>query len=398
MPHAPTPVTTVLCAFAFAFPFVALFAPLGAVPLLLVAAVLTAGAWWRSGHRWPAPDRTVASALVMLLVWSAVTAFWAPDPLGSLSLVVRIGLLFAAGLMLIALAGALDARQRALVGRWLTAGVGIGLVVLAEEIVLGAPLLGMARSALADGRASAVDYNRGATALAMASWPAAAFLWQRGWRWRALLLPLAAGAAVALSESLAAGTGMVAGALVATAALVHRRAGHWVLVAMTALFLVASPFVAQTLYARNWQNVEWLPFSAQQRVALWHTTAGLIAEKPLHGWGFDATRTIARQSFSDPAQANGLLPLHPHSAALQVLLELGAVGGAIAFAILIVISGRLDRLPAPARPLGQASLAATLVIAGTAYGVWQNHWLATMLSAALFVSLSGPARQPPSPD
>ncbi len=49
---------------------------------------------------------------------------------------------------------------------------------------------------------------------------------------------------------------------------------------------------------------------------------------------------------------------------------------------------RIEVLPRPARVCGQALFITTLTIASTAYGVWQNQWLAMMFSAALLIPLT----------
>jgi O-antigen ligase len=86
-----------------------------------------------------------------------------------------------------------------------------------------------------------------------------------------------------------------------------------------------------------------------------------------------------------------MTPLHPHNAPLQILLELGAVGAAIVFALLMLLCGRIAGLSRPDRVCGQALFVGTLAIACTAYGLWQNQWLAMMGSVALLIPLTSPA-------
>ena len=82
------------------------------------------------------------------------------------------------------------------------------------------------------------------------------------------------------------------------------------------------------------------------------------------------------------------MPLHPHNAALQVWLELGAPG-AVLFALLVaLVWGAFVRVEWP--PLFAAAAGATLAIGfvgcfGT-YGIWQEWWLGT-LSFSLFLVL-----------
>ena len=83
-----------------------------------------------------------------------------------------------------------------------------------------------------------------------------------------------------------------------------------------------------------------------------------------------------------------VLPLHTHNASLQILLELGAVGGLLSFALLWLLAARLENLTLPSRVFGQALYAATLTISMVSFGLWQNQWLAMMISAALLVPLT----------
>ncbi len=66
--------------------------------------------------------------------------------------------------------------------------------------------------------------------------------------------------------------------------------------------------------------------------------------------------------------------------------------------LLMVVVARLERLPRPARICAQALYLSTLTIACTAYGLWQNQWLAMIWSAALLIPLTSPVSvKPPSP-
>ena len=55
------------------------------------------------------------------------------------------------------------------------------------------------------------------------------------------------------------------------------------------------------------------------RLEIWRFVSGLVENKPLFGWGLDSSRVFP-----------GLIPLHPHNAAVQIWFELGAVGAGVA--------------------------------------------------------------------
>ena len=82
------------------------------------------------------------------------------------------------------------------------------------------------------------------------------------------------------------------------------------------------------------------------------------------------------------------MPLHPHNAALQVWLELGAPGAALFALLAAAFWGALARVEWP--PMFAAAAGASLTIAFidcfATYGIWQEWWLGT-LSFSLFLVL-----------
>ncbi|MFQ5773397.1 MAG: O-antigen ligase family protein [Kiloniellaceae bacterium] len=378
----------ILSAFCFVLPPLSVLASPGVVPLLLITAALAGYAAWRSEGRVPLPDRGLATVLAILLLWSAAASFWGFDVTRSLILTVRIGVLFAAGLVLHAIVRTLDNADRLRIGRWLVAGIVLSLALMAAEVALDFPLLRSIKTEAALGSDPTVLLNRGATAMAMLCWPATAFLWRNGAGRAALALPVIVGVILGFLASLAAISGMVAGAVAATLALGHRKAGRLVLVLATFAALIGSPVAAKIFYALDWQDAQWLPLSAEHRVEIWNFTVERIEERPIFGWGFDAARAMSR--LPDAAEASGRSPvaLHPHNAPLQILLELGVVGGLIGLGLSLLLIARLQTLPEPNRALAQALFVSTLAIACTAYGLWQNQWLALMISAGLTVALT----------
>ena len=93
------------------------------------------------------------------------------------------------------------------------------------------------------------------------------------------------------------------------------------------------------------------------RVAIWRFTTERVVERPWLGWGMDASRMWP-----------GVIPLHPHNAALQVWLELGVVGAACA-----------------------AVAIAYLTIGALSFGVWQEWWLGLGVLAAVTCQVFGQA-------
>lgn len=224
--------------------------------------------------------------------------------------------------------------------------------------------------------------------MAMLVWPATAVLWQSGGRKVALLLPVLVAVMLSFLESSAAILGLAAGGLTMLLAAGHRKVGRIILIVVTAAVLIGAPLAAKQFYAHGLHKADWLFKSAQDRVEIWNFSVRRIVERPILGWGFDDSRNIGKLHIKSEDTNRPVMPLHPHNAPLQILLELGAVGGLISFALLWLLAARLENLPLPSRIFGQALYVATLTISCVSFGLRQNEWLTMMISAALLVLLT----------
>jgi O-antigen ligase len=145
-----------------------------------------------------------------------------------------------------------------------------------------------------------------------------------------------------------------------------------------------------------------LPSSWSHRIVIWQFAAERIFERPVLGWGLDASRSIPGGRAAVPWQMDPdpndkgnrvsvvqLMPLHPHSIALQLWLELGLLGAAALASLAYLL----------ARRAGDDAGLAALVFAGAAichvsYGAWQTWWLSTLFmvaAAALLLARRGEA-------
>ena len=378
--------TGVFCAFAALLPIVGIVAPKGTVVLLLLAVVLAVPIYWWAHRRFPIPDSRMAIAFALLVVWCAIASAWSEDSVRSLVLSLRIAAILAAGLVLFSIVPTLDDTARRRIGQWLVAGFGLSLAFVAVETGLDYPMLRVFKTAEAG--EEAVWFNRGAIALALIVWPVTAWLWARGLRWKALALPVALGVASLFLESAAATLGLAVGVITVLLALCHRRAGLAIAIAAGALAFVAMPFAVREMHGHGWHRADWLAASARHRIEIWDFSVQRIFERPLLGWGFDGSRHM-QALFPDLSNAGReLAALHPHSAPLQIMLELGAVGAVIAMALLCLFAMRLDAAAGQTRMFGRSLFVAALAVASVSHGAWQNWWLALVVSAALLVPLT----------
>jgi exopolysaccharide production protein ExoQ len=364
-------------------------------PAVTVAFLLAILAHWRLRRRLPVPRLAPLPMLALLLLgWAALSSLWSIEPARAIETVLSL----AALLVLAAGAGrALEMDEPENLAR-------LGLA-LALGLVLCIALLAFDHAAGNLFRRAVRGFPPWVPQLGFGLKPPVSLL--------ALLLPLvfavprlplAAKLAVALpglavalwlpgeSAKIAAALGLLATAVAALAPRLVARASA----ALVALVFLAAPLVFGIALARL-PDLSPLPYSASHRVLIWDFAAAQIAERPVLGWGMEASRgipggttnfdtaTLGRFGLTSPeergfftARQTQRLPLHPHNAALQVWLELGLVGAVLAAAL--AAAAFLAASPSAAA-LGAAVAGA--VTGQLSFGVWQPWWIASLLLAAV---------------
>ena len=134
---------------------------------------------------------------------------------------------------------------------------------------------------------------------------------------------------------------------------------------------------------------------AAHRLKIYEFSSRKIFEKPLLGWGMDASRSIPggnetieihdckyQGGPSTTQRIVGLLPLHPHNASLQVWLELGAIGVVIFIGLLGSLIFRLQRRYASGdgRPLIAGLFTAVFIVYNIGFGLWQSWLIFALIS------------------
>jgi len=371
----------------------ALLAPLGLAPLLTVVA---AGLAVIAGlqRRLPVPSADLAASLALLCALALASGLWAVDSGHSLARAGRLVGECVEGLLLVDAGARLTPPERR---RVLTA-LALGLAVLVVLAVADWGVAGGLTRWMHGSRARVSANNRGATVLAITMWPALVWLWRA--RGRGLALAgwgvAAVGVAACASES-----AQLALAVASLGFLVAWRLGR--AAAQTMVVLASAAVIAMPL----------LPFivpppmplapdrllkpSAVHRLVIWRFADERIGERPLLGWGLDASRAIpgGEQRVVMPDGAGHLLqlqlmPLHPHNGALQVWLELGAVGALVGALLTMVATSRLavPSLDPAVRAAGLAAFTAAAIELSLSYGMWQSWWIAALWLAAFAVQLT----------
>jgi O-antigen ligase len=372
----------VLCAAAVLTPLVAWLGPLAFAPLMSLVGLLTFPAV-RIGPR----DAPLALVLALALTWVGLSMFWSPVRPHELEDMTGVKLALQAPLYWAAWSAArrADAVWAARAGRLFAWGLAAcGALMFIEALTGGAVYLHL-RELIGDpirpdlGRR---NLAQGSFALALL-WPVAAVAGARSGASLWLAVPMAAGPALLaqlfLSDAPVLALGVVG--LVGLAVWAWPRKAPNVLGAAAGAVVLLMPLLAAGVAGAGVR----LPESWAQRVSYWGYAVERIAERPLAGWGLDASR-----AFSPHIQ------LHPHNGALQVWLELGLPGAVL---LALVWAQTFRRLAREGRgllaPATAGSAAVYLFFGLVSFGLWQEWWLALGALVAVIAGLAERREPPP---
>lgn len=365
-------------------PLLAWLGPLGFAPLLAAVGLMTLPAL-----RVAEADRPLALAIIVTVIWAAGSLLWSPYEVEELwtsnaAKLAAQAVLYWAAYSAVSRVAPATLRTAAAVLMWGTAALS---AVIIAEAVSGAALYQRVREAINDPiRPDLAVRNvaQGVFVLAVLWGPAALAAVRLGW-WQLAVLMAAAVAA--------GGVGLGADApIIALAAASLAGAAVWrwpkiaprVLSAAAGLLFLTAPLIVwatreQGIYGRIQEMVS---LSWSMRMDYWSFAIDWIGDKPLRGWGLDASRMFA------PG-----IKLHPHNGPLQIWLELGVIGAAAAVVLWSGLFLKLERRVADlGAAAGAAGASAYLTFAAVSFGVWQEWWLA--LGALVVVSAATVQRLP----
>jgi O-antigen ligase len=167
-----------------------------------------------------------------------------------------------------------------------------------------------------------------------------------------------------------------------------------------AVLTLMVPFWKPTGDTMIWlrQEVPLLRISAAHRLAIWRFASDRIVERPLFGWGMDASRAMpggngrADIYMKLPPSFNlsgNIMPLHPHNAILQWWIELGIVGAILGAALFSSIAWRAGTgVRETSRSVALAATAAAIPPLLLSFGIWQAWWQSALwLVAALIIAI-----------
>lgn len=253
--------------------------------------------------------------------------------------------------------------------------------------------------------------NRGLSFLTLLAWPLLAWLLAcRAWIMLAVLLgglivTLMLGSSAAAMAAFVCGAGAAAlGAVLSPAAI------RWGLRILALVAALAGPWLLTQGVAQHREGFHGAESSVLARLEILALYADPLAARPVLGWGIGTATEVpltpiapelyvgppALQEGTPPAGAffhidPASMTVHPHNNFVEIWLELGVVGVLLAAGLAWWTAGRIGQLPGRLdRAAASGVFVGIILIASSAYGIWQEDWLGHILFIAVLARLGLP--------
>jgi exopolysaccharide production protein ExoQ len=328
------------------------------------------------------PESWTALALIAIML---ISCLWAHDRAVSLKQFVQFIIPVLCGVILALAFPGVAHKKRAL---WWCIAAGLASVIVITDLKTGFQL-----RQLTGGRATDYSYNRSIVTLTLLVWPLLALVAvRRQWRLLALLVPIPL--AVYTGESQTAVLGLLVGVIVFPVARFLPRLTNWLGLVTVLTVLAVSPFFGtlakQALGASFHKAME--AGHSDDRVQIWLSFEAAAQKKWLLGNGFGSSLNLQNAAVAKeiaPERVTLLGASHPHNAFLQLWVELGLTGAALAALLFIFLFRAIRRADPRLQPFMLTWVAVVCAIALVSHGAWQAWWVAAIAaSSAGFLAIA----------
>ena len=155
------------------------------------------------------------------------------------------------------------------------------------------------------------------------------------------------------------------------------------LLSLVIIMIMTSPLLSFIALNYVGENGTELAQSWDHRLRMWAYSWQVIAENPIKGAGFDASRTFEDTFITKDGHEMTIVSLHPHNAGIQIWLESGFIGALLASTVIAALFRPVKNYVQSQVHGGAVSgvIIAALVISSITYGAWQFWWWGSIFLA-----------------
>lgn len=368
---------------AVEFPRVLAYLPLAS--LVFGSAIL-----WRTKTAFTVPKRATA-ILISVVAFLALSAFVispsedAMERFEKLLMLLVLGSLF---LWVLFLGRGFTSKK---VTRWLMVSCSIGATLTCFEVLSDAMLYELIRPDVTKDEYGMAVFNRGALVITLLS--LLVLFVERGTRHKAFyLLFLPVIGMLFLVESQSSQITAIAGLIFFFFFPVNHKWAWAVFFVLLSIGALSKPFLVQSAYQNLPENIHDTPLLQQayvgHRIEIWDFIARKALEEPFFGHGLEYTRNC--ETFETEARflaSNSIL--HPHSALLQMWIELGIIGVLVFLGVsAVLICSIFSSSDAVTRKAAISLFAVSVLVSCFSYGMWQSWWIGLLfIISAIMLSI-----------
>jgi exopolysaccharide production protein ExoQ len=381
------------------------FMPKALTPLFILAAFSAAVLEMSQPTIFRRPFNPFFSIFTAFILLFLISWTWTISPYDTKRLILPITGIFLLGIIMVGYASHILIHEIQFIRRAIVIGLVAGLALIVIEITTPIAIttfllkLFKGENVWIETREYTSYVRNAANISALVIFPAIAIIWQNGRKVSAVLLLLLTMIILYFSNSGGAFLAVFAGIIAMVIALTTRKYTRIIFNVIFIIFIFALPISVSQLPAAGELEERFpnLPNSIYPRIFVWQASANYIFQAPILGKGFNSSRAISKPadrveffSKGKNPRASVPIPLHPHSAVLQIWLELGILGILLFVVFLTTLTKQIEisTLPGITRAIAYGSLISAFTIANLSYGIWQNWWLSGLWLIATFTVIA----------
>ncbi len=332
----------------------------------------------------------------ILILWAMLTCFWSISHIDSI--IISSQLIFTIIMAHIIVSNShIIAEQSKKLLRGIIFGIAAAVVIFTIEANTDGDLYRLVRGLFQPNSNGHFEYSwldRGCSVLSVATWAPIYLLVKSGRPAKASMLYLGIFILLLLSDSTASFVGFTLAGIAYLALYFSPKIMAFLLALSVVTYIIVMPIfsIKQDPYAIT-SEYKKIPISYAHRLFIWKFTADKSMDDPIIGHGIGTSKFVPVLE-TDIVQYLHYhlspLPRHPHNNILQIWLEMGVVGLAIAGAYIWNILSRFRNIGLQDYNFG-ASIHAVFInyffIGMVSFNIWQSWWLMVALFVVLLMNI-----------